>query len=153
MNTLHTAVPAISCFLLPKAQYFSRLDAAEEREENLQVRYNRGTGRYGLEIMWHPSFSAEYVAVMSKMPLHEISTWQDELASWANGGQELDLIDYCYLADVLREGLADNPTPLAALRLARALAWVEQAGTKLLATQSTLLFPASEVAAHHMAAA
>jgi hypothetical protein len=153
MNTLHAAVPAISCLLLPKAQYFSRLDAAEEREENLQVRYNRETGRYGLEIMWHPTFSAEYVAVMSKMPLHEISTWQEGLAGWANGEQELDLIDYCYLADVLREGLADNPTPLAALRLERALTWIEQAGTKLLATQSTLLAPASEVAAHHMAAA
>jgi len=153
MNTLHAAVPAISCFLLPKAQFFSRLDAAEEREENVQLRYNRTAGRYGLEIMWHPAFSAEYVAVMSKMPLHEISTWQEGLAKWANGEQELDLIDYCYLADVLREGLADNPTPLAALRLGRALAWIEQAGTKLLATQAALLPPASEAPTAHMAAA
>ena len=153
MNNPQTSVaPAISCFALPDAEYNRRTDIAEEREEMLQVRYNRATGRYGLEIMWRPAFSAEYVAVVSKLPLHEISAWQHGLASWANGEEPLDLIDYCYLADVLREGLADNPTQLAALRLERALAWVEQAGTTLLAEQTAVSPVASAIDAPLMTA-
>ena len=154
MTALRTTAPAISCFALPVMELHRRNDVAEQQEEDKRTQYSQPDGQYGREIMWHPSFPAECVAIFSNMPLHEVGPWLlDCHADCHNDGEPLDFTDYCYLADVLREGLANNPTPLAALRLSRALAWVEQAGTKLLATQVALLAPASEVAAHHMAAA
>lgn len=158
MTTLHPAAPAISCFALPQKQADSRVDAAEDYVEQMCLHYGRpvekaSTSNFARETMWCPAFPAEYVALISKMPLHEIALWGQSLAGWANHNKPLDLVDYCYLADVLREGLADTPAPLAALRLARALAWVEQAGTNLLATQAALLAPASEESTAHLAAA
>jgi hypothetical protein len=140
MTTLHaTAAPAISCFALPVAEYHRRLDAAEQQAEDKCTQYGKPEGQYGREIMWHRFFPAECVAMLSDMPLYEVGPWLlDCHADSHNDGNALDFIDYCYLADVLREGLANNPTPLAALRLNRALAWVEQAGTVLLAKQAAL---------------
>lgn len=140
MTILQTAAPAISCFALPVEELHRRYDVAEAQEEDKCTQYNQPDGQYGREIMWHPSFPAECVAMLSNMPLHEIGPWmQDCHADSHNEGKPLDFTDYCYLADVLREGLASNPTPLAALRLARALAWVEHEGTTLLAKQVTLV--------------
>jgi hypothetical protein len=154
MNTLHAIVPAISCFALPVAELHRRTDVAEQQEEDKRTQYNKPDGRYGLEIMWHPSFPAECVTMLSNMPLYEVGPWLlDCHADSHNEGKPLDLTDYCYLADVLREGLASNPTPLAALRLNRALAWVEQAGTALLAEQAALTPPMSEAAPAMVASA
>lgn len=143
--------PAISCFALPLAEYERRTDAAETREEQLQTQYNN-KGAYGREILWHPAFSAEYVAIVSGMPLTEVACWHYHLDTWCLDKQPLDLLDYCFLADSLREGLANNPTPLAALRLGRALAWVEQAGTVLLVEQAALLSITTEATAPHLSA-
>lgn len=153
MTTLQTTAPAISCFALPVAELHRRYDVAEAQEEDKRKQYDRPDGLYGREIMWHPSFPAECVAMLSNMPLHEVGPWmQDCHADSHNEGKPLDFTDYCYLADVLREGLAGNPTPLAALRLARALAWVEQAGSALLTAKVVPLSAFSE-AVSHMAAA
>jgi hypothetical protein len=151
MTALQVPVPALSCFALTLAEYCDRVDAAKELEEQMQAHYNNKHA-YGREILWHPAFAAEYVAMIGKMPLTEVACWHSGLDTWCHDSKPLDLLDYCFLADVLREGLADNPTPVAALRLNRALAWVEQAGTALLAQQAALLPQASE-AVPHMAAA
>lgn len=120
----------ISCFLLPAAEWQHRTDLAEDAADALCEKHNRPEGRYGREILWHGLFPAEFVASLGNMPLPEITVW---LSCLDNEGQPLDLLDYAYLADVLREGLADNPAPLAALRLRRALTWIKQAGSQLLA--------------------
>ncbi|MGI4738488.1 MAG: hypothetical protein ACRYG7_25245 [Janthinobacterium lividum] len=143
MVTLQTSAPAISCFALAEDDYNSRIDAAEEYVEQMCLHYNvpvekAATISYGRERLWYPSFPSEYVAAVSKLPLYEVAVWHNCLSTWANDKKTLDLADYCFLADVLREGLASNPTPLATLRLNRALAWVEQAGTVLLAEQATM---------------
>ncbi|MDO7886007.1 hypothetical protein [Hymenobacter cheonanensis] len=148
---LHTVVPAVSCYGLPHDEYHRRIDAAEDLQEQMQAQYNRPDGRYGREIMWHPAFADEYVASIGGTSLVEVAVIHQKLASYYNQGRPLDLIDYGYLRDLLAEALADNPTPLAALRLARALAWVEQAGAALLATQAAP--PPSEAAPALSAAA
>ncbi|WP_229725043.1 hypothetical protein [Hymenobacter baengnokdamensis] len=123
----------ISCFLLPAAELQRRTELAEERAEALCVAHDRPEGRYGREILWHSLFGAEFVALLSDMPLPESRAWlAADLAGYAHEGQPLDLLDYAYLADILREGLADHPAPLVTLRLRRALAWVKQAGGQLL---------------------
>jgi len=135
---LAIAVPvtlAISCYGLPYDEYHRRIDAAEDLQEQMQAQYNRPDGTYGREIMWHPAFPDEYVASVGGSSLVEVTVIHQKLASYYNQGRPLDLTDYGYLRDLLAEALADNPTPLAALRLARALSWVEQAGAALLAEQ------------------
>ena len=134
----------VSCLHLPAEEYLRRVDLAEEAEERMQAHYDRPTAAYGREIMWHPVFATELIGSVSRMPLPEVAINLGNLADDMNQGNDLDLADYCYLADCLREGLADNPTPLAALRLTRALTWVEQAGAALLTTEPTAL--PSEVA-------
>ena len=108
-----------------------RTEAAEAREEALQ-REHGNEFPYGQEILWHPLFPAEYVAAVSRVPLTEVSEVQENLADWANQGHALDYYDYQYLADTLRDALANEPTELAALRLRRALTWVEQASALLM---------------------
>lgn len=140
MHTYSPAAPLISCTALATAELHRRADLAESQQEAMQATYNRPSAVYGREIMWHPAYAAECVAQFSGMPLYEVGPWLlDCQADACNAGQALDLTDYGYLADVLREGLASNPTPLAALRLGRALAWVEQAGAALLPTAQGLL--------------
>ncbi len=122
----------LSCLHLPIAEYYRRTDLAEELEEQKRVQYDRPDGRYGREIMWHPSFPSEFVATLSNMPLYEVAAFlSSNPAKDFNAGRPLDFADYCYLADLLREGLASQPAPLAALRLERALALVKQAGAAL----------------------
>lgn len=138
MHDYFTSVPpVVSCFALPLSEYHHRTDTAEDLEEQMQAHYNNKSA-YGREILWHPAFPAEYVAIVCNLPLTEVSCWHHGLDTWCHNKKPLDLLDYCFLADVLREGLANNPTPVAALRLVRALAWVEQAGTALLAEQAAL---------------
>jgi hypothetical protein len=122
---------AISCYGLTTSEYHRRLDLAEDLEEQLRERHNHPDGRYGREIMWHPAFADDYVTLISETALTKVTIICQGLAGYYNQGRPLDLIDYGYLRDLLIEALADNPTPLAALRLARALAWVEQAGAAL----------------------
>lgn len=105
-----------------------RTEAAEAREEALQQQHGNEHA-YGREILWHPSFPEEYLALIERMPLREISDFHAHLAGLFNQNRPLDAHDYAYLADVLREALADEPTPLAELRLRRALAWLEQVDT------------------------
>jgi hypothetical protein len=151
MTALPATVPALSCFALTLNQYCDRIDAAEELEDQMQAHYNNKHA-YGREILWHPAFAAEYIAMIGRMPLTEVACWHGGLDTWCHDGKPLDLYDYAYIADLLREGLADNPTPLAALRLNRALAWVEQAGTVLLAEQARLAPVASATNAPLMTA-
>lgn len=109
------------------SEWERRTDAAEARENALQQEYGNEHA-YGREILWHLLFPAEYVALVSEMPLAEVASYHTlRLAEWCNQGRALDGHDYQYLTDVLREALASQPTELAALRLRRALAWVEQA--------------------------
>jgi hypothetical protein len=134
-------MPVVSCFTLPGYEFHRRTATAQEKEDAQRLKYGHPNADYGNEILWHPSFAAELIASVSTMPLPEIAQWlQDGGLEETNHDHQtgeieckpLDFHDYCYVADLLREGLANNPTPLAALRLARALAWVEQEGAALM---------------------
>ena len=116
---------------LASHEWDRRTRAAEAHEEELHQQY-QNENTYGREILWHPLFPEEYVACVSKLPLAEVAVMQTGLASWCNQDRPLDRYDYAYLTDVLREALASQPTELAALRLRRALACVEQASALLL---------------------
>ena len=118
---------------LTGSEWARRTDAAEAREEELQQEHHT-THAYGREILWHPLFPEEYVACLSKLPLAEVAQLQGQLAGWCNQDRPLDRYDYAYLTDVLHEALASQPTELAALRLRRALACIEQASALLLPT-------------------
>lgn len=118
--------PGAPALGLTGSEWHHRTDAAEAYEEALQHEHGH-EHTYGREILWHPLFPAEYVTCVSKMPLMEVSEFHVGLPGWCNQGRALDGHDYYYLADCLREALASQPTELAALRLRRALAWVEQA--------------------------
>jgi hypothetical protein len=134
MHTTQSCPLLISCFNLPTSEHNNRINAAQDREEKKQIMYQKPTCCYGREIIWHPCFAAEFIGSISEIPLYDIGvTLRNAHLDW-NDKVAFDLLDYCYLADVLREGLANNPTPLAALRLTRALTWVEQAGAALLPT-------------------
>lgn len=139
-HSLATA-PLISCFALPEAEYYRRAQKAIDKEKSKRAKYNRPNANYGCEILWHPAFAAEYVAIVSGMQLPEIAPWlrTDGMRQEVETGPTpeghfvpYDFFDCCYLADVLRDGLAGAPSASAALRLARALAWMEGAGAALL---------------------
>lgn len=141
MSRSLTASPLVSCFALPEAEYYRRAQKAIDKEEGKRAKYNRPNANYGCEILWHPAFAAEYVAIVSGMQLPEIAPWlrtdgmrQEVETGPASEGlfAPYDFYDCCYLADVLRDGLAGAPGALAALRLARALAWMERTGEALL---------------------
>lgn len=135
------AVPALSCLHLPATEYHRRVAQAEAMEEQQQQEYGQLDSQYGREIMWHPAFAAEFVTSMGNIPLREVGVWLDGyLAKDYNNGTALDLIDYSYLADVLRDSLAESSVPRAALRLSRALAWVEMEGARLLAAPTAHAF-------------
>lgn len=120
---------------ISSAEYWRRTDTAEDMAEHKQQNGGRLDGAYGCDILWHPDFPVGCVRSISVMALHEIEAFlSGDLSQTLNVSRPLDRADYLYLADCLREGLVDNPTPLAALRLARALAWVEQAAEALLPT-------------------
>lgn len=122
------ASPILPTYGITRAEYWRRTDAAEDLAEQREQESTRLSKCFGSEILWHPDFTAGFVRSISCMGLHEVEAFlSNDLANGLNGGRPLDHADYRYLFDCLREGLADNPTPLAALRLARALAWVEQA--------------------------
>lgn len=140
--------PVVSCAALSSAEYFQRTDAAERQALALGAQHNIAEAGHGREIIWHRDFPAELIATVSRMPLHEITQWL-RVGEWGRVGEQqdadndraalLDFTDYGYLADVLREGLANNPTQLAALRLARALAWAEQEGAALLPQEHAVM--------------
>lgn len=156
MNTLHATptTPTISCAGLLCDEFVRRVELANDRVEKLADVNNRPENTYGQEILWHLSFPKAFVEMMVMTPLHEVVSVLDGDCPWSNWGDcpELELIDYCYLADILRDALADRITAQAHLRLSRALAWVEQEGTVLLAEQAALR-PVSSDAVPHMAAA
>lgn len=142
----------VSCFALAAAEIDRRKEVAQSREIELCATHRSQSGRYGREILWHPDFAADCVAIVSDLPLPEVTAWlASELPGYANEGTPLDLTDYCYLADVLREGLANSPTPLARVRLERALMWVEQTGADILKPKPTLA-PAEAVRSPALAA-
>jgi hypothetical protein len=123
--------PALAA--LASSEWCRRTQAAEDHEEALQ-RQHGNEHAYGREILWHPLFPADYVELVSKLPLPELSEVHHNMDDWANQGKALDQYDYQYLADTLHEALASQPTELAALRLRRALACIEQATALLLPT-------------------
>lgn len=127
--------PLLPHYGITRAEYGRRLDAADDLALQMREKYNRPDAHYGYDIMWHPDFPAACVESFSQMDLSEVEYFlSGNLAKDFYRGQPLDYADYAYLADCLREGLADSPTPLAALRLTRALTWAEQAGAALLPT-------------------
>ena len=130
--------PAIAA--LASREWDRRTTAAEAQEEEMQKQY-QNEHTYGREILWHPLFPEEYVACVSKLPLAEVTVMQGNLASWCNQDRPLDRYDYAYLADVLREALASQPIELTALRLRRALAYIEQASALLLPTSWPAAMP------------
>lgn len=138
---------------ISSAEFWRRVDAAEDVEEQLEKESARRSKCFGYDILWHPDFATGCVRSVSCMGLYEIEPFLGgNLTQTLNVGRPLDRADYLYLADCLREGLADNPTPLAALRLARALAWVEQAADALLPSAQPHLAAALPEAAPALAA-
>jgi hypothetical protein len=136
MQAAAPAEPLLPTYGIAYAEYWNRIEAAEELAAQKQQDSGRPNAAYGTEILWHPDFAVGCVRSLSCMPLHEVEPFfGGNLAQTLNVGRPLDRADFLYLADCLREGVADNPTPLAALRLARALAWVERATEALLLSE------------------
>jgi hypothetical protein len=125
--------PALSCADLTCDEFVSRIEPACELADELAEKNNRPEGGYGREILWHPSFTEEFISCLTETSLPEIVSVLDGGGLWSAWGRypELDYTDYCYLADVLRDAMADAPTPQATLRLERAMSWVEKTAAKL----------------------
>ncbi|MFD1873880.1 hypothetical protein [Hymenobacter bucti] len=156
MIALHAtpATPALSCARLLCDEFVRRVDLADDRAEELAEKHNGSAAKYGEEIIWHLSFPKAFVELVTMTPLQEVVSILDGDCPWSNWGDtpELGLVDYCYLADILRDALADKITAQAHLRLSRALAWVEETGTVLLAEQAVLTPVASATNAPLMTA-
>lgn len=111
--------------------FLRRTEAAQERADALAEKYQKSLidNQYGCEILWHPRFGAYFLGMVRDTPLHETVSILNSDCPWSNWGDtppQLDLIDYGYLADLLREELAEATTVgKARLRLERALWWVE----------------------------
>ena len=134
--------PTLSCFALTLAESVRRIDAAHARAEAQAKAENAHPDDahcLATLTLWHTEFPEGLRTLVRECELFRLTIDLPRDLVKANGDHPLDFWDYAYLCDLLRDALADNPTPPAALRLARALAWVEQAGTALLATQSTIL--------------
>jgi hypothetical protein len=141
------ATTAISCAGLLCDEFVRRVDLADDRAEEMAEKNNGSAAKYGEEIIWHLHFPKAFVEMVIMTPLQEVVSILDGDCPWSNWGDtpDLSLVDYCYLADILRDALADKITPQAHLRLSRALAWVETKGMALLSEQAGLIPMASAI--------
>ncbi|MGI4872062.1 MAG: hypothetical protein ACRYFX_12895 [Janthinobacterium lividum] len=123
----------LAVFQAQERAAIERAEAQAARAVGLEtLRQEPGYADYeGLHILWHPEFPSGLRLHCCDTPLYRLAIeLPARLQAW-NNGQPLDWTDYRYLADVLRELLADAKTRQERLNLGRALVWVEDAGERL----------------------
>lgn len=133
---LDNGQPAISCFGLSIDEIVERQNFAYERAKaKAQAEGADEEDAHAIASMtlWHADFPDGLFLYISDNDLFRVTADLPGELYVANGCRELDLYDYGYVADILRERLTSCVlTPGDAQNLRRALAWVEQAGAALL---------------------
>jgi hypothetical protein len=133
--------PAISCFSLGWAELKRRNDLAHQRAEEQTRRLPKSLAeqelleeytRIACATMWHTDFRDGLKLLVCDTGLFEVAARLQLDLEDANGGAGLDFWDCGYVADLLRELLAEQSLPKGdRLCLKRALAWVEERGSGL----------------------
>ena len=141
---LGNAAPAISCFCLPGSVWQARTHAAEQRAaaeaaanpNTVAAALGRSaTDAAGQAMLWHPEFPTGFRLFVCDLPLYCLTAILSEQLRQMNGGRWLDMHDYGYLADVLRDAIRDTAHPAEVLHLRRALAWVKKQGDAVIETR------------------
>lgn len=131
-SLLDNGQPAISCFLLTQAEVVRRLNLAHERAE-AQAKAENAHSDEALHIakftLWHTDFPNGLLLLVCDSELFRLTADLPSELLRANGGQQLDLWDYSYVADLLRDWLTSRTLPGDLQNLRRALAWAEQQGS------------------------
>lgn len=131
--------PDVSCAYLPalelrrrqqRATALADAKAAAERASGAPG-FACGTSYLGRAILWHEEFPAGLRLHVCDADLFSLTAQLPAALEAMNDGQALDPADFGYLADVLRQLLADCRTAQEALNLSRALAWAEWEGDAL----------------------
>lgn len=121
--------PVVSCFALSKEELVARQDAAHARAEQLAQKEGVNSYDLGRFLLWHVECPFGLKATICDEELFRLTAFLPETLQEMNGGQPLDFFDYGYVADVVREYLAESSClPGDAQNLRRALAWAEQQG-------------------------
>jgi hypothetical protein len=133
--------PAISCFNLTWVELKRRNDLAHQRaEEKAKVLAKEEPSQDVIEhyaavsraTMWHTDFPDGLKMLVCDTELFELTARLPMDLEDANAGEPLDFWDCGYLADLLRELLAEQYRPAGdRLCLKRALAWIEKRGSGL----------------------
>jgi hypothetical protein len=133
--------PAISCFNLDWVGLKRRNDLAHQRAEKQAKELPKALSEQELleqyaqiarTTMWHTDFRDGLKLLVCDTDLFEVAARLQMDLEDANGGQSLDFWDCGYVADLLRELLAEQSLPKGdRLCLKRALAWVEERGSGL----------------------
>lgn len=148
--------PTISCFGMHIDEIVQRQNFAYERAKakaEAEGVCEQDAKDIASMTLWHGEFSTGIFLYISDNDLFRVAADLPGELYVANGCRDLDFYDYGYVADVLRERLASCVlTAGDAQNLRRALAWVEQAGTTLLAEQAALVPVASATSAPIMTA-
>lgn len=128
--------PAISLTHIGLRLLLEREQAATRRAQALAAQefepgeLKKDADWFGRGILWHDAFPQGLRLLVCDTPLYRLTALLSfDLPSMNNG--PLDYYDYGYVADVLRELLADCQTWQEELALSRALAWVVWEGEKL----------------------
>lgn len=134
------ATSPVSCLRLSLVEFTRRVDAAKVKAQATppaacSLEEEQLTPTQGHNILWHPAFPRWFLAQLCPLPLYQVGAWlTDRLLTKPD--RPLDLLDFGYLADVLRAGLGHEPPATDACNYCRALEWVEEVGAAgLLAAQ------------------
>jgi hypothetical protein len=129
----------VSCLRLSLAEFTRRVEAAKAKAQATPPAARSEEQplipTLGHNILWHPAFPRWFLAQLCPLPLYQVGAWlTDRLLTKPDG--PLDLLDFGYVADVLRAGLGHEPPATDACKYRRALEWVEEVGAAgLLAAQ------------------
>ena len=116
----------VSCLSLSADVIAQRRALTKEAAAILTKQYAGTSKAYVGEMLpWHECFPVRFSGELAKLPLYEVAAYLQQRFTKTD---IYGFIDYCYMADCLRETLADYVDPRDARRLRRALAWVKQAG-------------------------
>jgi hypothetical protein len=132
--------PAISCFAISQEELVRRLTVAHERAQEVAAQQGATNDTdhldellaAGRNQLWHADFPIGLKLLVCDNELFRVTADLPSQLLAANSGQTLDFFDYGYVADVLREWLADGSLFQGEKQIMRrALAWVEERGSGL----------------------